>query len=321
MATVKTRILVISDTHNAPLHGSDHERAYREGLPKVDLVLHCGDMTEEGHLHEYENTLTMLSKIDAEMKLVIAGNHDISLDWDYYESMGKEVHKELHDDDLTRKALRLMNGRKAMQAGVTYLQEGTHSFRLSNGAKFTVWATPYQPAFCNWAFAYNGDQDRFNPTGHTTKYAEPIAQNPIPSSPNVDIMMTHGPPLGHLDRMPNGAYLGCRHLQRAAARVKPRLHCFGHIHEGRGAERVTWTSIQPDYDTEKSVASQEAIDGKDTILEGQIQPSHVDVSKSSSKPLQFGNETLMINASIMDGNNHPNFAPWVVELELPLYED
>ena len=44
--------------------------------------------------------------------------------------------------------------------------------------------------------------------------------------------MTHGPPKYILD-MIDGQSAGCEHLRRAISRVRPRLHCFGHIHSPR----------------------------------------------------------------------------------------
>lgn len=34
--------------------------------------------------------------------------------------------------------------------------------------------------------------------------------------------------------------MGCEMLRRAMWRVRPRLHVCGHVHEGRGVERVMW---------------------------------------------------------------------------------
>ena len=78
---ITTRFLIISDTHSASPEqniGKD-DIAFRPPLPEADVLLHCGDLTMLGHLHEYEKTLNMLENIDADLKLVIAGNHDISL--------------------------------------------------------------------------------------------------------------------------------------------------------------------------------------------------------------------------------------------------
>lgn len=42
-----------------------------------------------------------------------------------------------------------------------------------------------------------------------------------------------------------------------------------------------------------------------------------DASESSGSGLKQGQETLMVNASIMDVGYHPVNAPWVVDLDLP----
>lgn len=80
-AHVKTRFLVISDTHSASpdQNAGENDIAFRPPLPKADVLIHCGDLTMMGLIHEYEKTLDMLESIDADLKLVIAGNHDISL--------------------------------------------------------------------------------------------------------------------------------------------------------------------------------------------------------------------------------------------------
>ncbi|KAI9713836.1 MAG: hypothetical protein M1820_000566 [Bogoriella megaspora] len=321
-SNIKTRILILSDTHGASLFPcGDPTNAYREGLPKVDVVLHCGDLSRSGWLNEYENTLQMLAKLDAELKLVIAGNHDITLDPKYYQEQGSAIDGEYYKNDTSRRALQLMKGRKAMQAGVTFLHEGTHTFCLQSGAKFNVYASPYYPAsgdgtFPYMAYRYEKNQDRFNPKDKATKYMEWIADNPIPDFPGVDIVMTHTPPLGHLDQTLNGGFLGCRSLQRAMARATPRLHCFGHVHEGRGAEMVTWSGLRPDYDDEKSVKQRRRINVPSGL--GISEPSYIDASSEGDYPIAFGRDTLMVNAAIMDEENNPVQPPWIVDLDLPL---
>ena len=101
-----------------------------------------------GHLDEYERTLDMLQTIDAGLKLVIAGNHDISLDEQYYKRMGRHMQGKRYDADLPSKARELWMGERARKAGVTYLDEGSHDFVLRNGARLRVYASPYQPEFC-----------------------------------------------------------------------------------------------------------------------------------------------------------------------------
>jgi Icc-related predicted phosphoesterase len=50
----------------------------------------------------------------------------------------------------------------------------------------------------------------------------------------IDVLITHGPPHKILDYTRDGVYAGCEELLLAIERVKPKIHAFGHIHEGRG---------------------------------------------------------------------------------------
>ncbi|KAG7167777.1 UPF0046 protein T07D4.2-like [Homarus americanus] len=50
---------------------------------------------------------------------------------------------------------------------------------------------------------------------------------------DTDILMTHGPPLGHGDLTWRKERVGCVDLLSATKnKVKPAYHVFGHIHEG-----------------------------------------------------------------------------------------
>ena len=99
--------------------------------------------------------------------------------------------------------------------GVTYLQDSGAEI-----AGLRLWGAPWQPWFKNWAFnLHRGD---------------PIAAkwNMIPD--DTDILITHGPAYGILDRTFDGSVVGCEDLGLAIERVQPLLHICGHIHEGHG---------------------------------------------------------------------------------------
>ena len=82
------------------------------------------------------------------------------------------------------------------------------------------YGSPWQPEFMDFAFNL--------PRGDALKaYWERI-----PSE--TDVLITHGPPFGHGDRLFNGEAVGCNDLLKAVKRVQPVLHVFGHIHEGYG---------------------------------------------------------------------------------------
>lgn len=63
----KTRFVCVSDTHNAsPTNGSFK-------LPKGDVMIHAGDLTNQGTLSELQRTIDWIEQADYEAKIVIAG--------------------------------------------------------------------------------------------------------------------------------------------------------------------------------------------------------------------------------------------------------
>ncbi|NRS87458.1 Icc-related predicted phosphoesterase [Flavobacterium sp. 7E] len=51
---------------------------------------------------------------------------------------------------------------------------------------------------------------------------------------DTDILITHGPPFGILDLTASNYNAGCEMLLKKVNQIKPKLHVFGHIHEGYG---------------------------------------------------------------------------------------
>ena len=150
----------------------------------------------------------------------------------------------------------------------------------------------------------------------------PPAANPIPDHPNVDIMLTHGPPMGILDKTWRGEAVGCDHLLRAARRSRPLLHCFGHIHEGWGAARKDWEGGRLD---ELDVDLDQARENRCVHFDFSSKNERSDgvgqeATATKHPPLKWGEETLFINAAIMDVNYNPTNAPWLVDLDLPVRE-
>lgn len=103
-------------------------------------------------------------------------------------------------------------------AGVTYLND---SGTVIEGVRF--WGSPWQPWFHDWAFNL--------PRG------EALARVWARVPDDVQVLVTHGPPAGVLDRViaPPGQHVGCEMLrERLASLSALRLHVFGHIHEDYG---------------------------------------------------------------------------------------
>ncbi|KAL4963807.1 40S ribosomal protein S8e [Aspergillus stella-maris] len=331
--TTKTRLLLLSDTHTtppAPPHSS--ASPYRSPLPNAKILLHAGDITKVGLASEHISMLDVLKAHPAELKIVIAGNHDITLDEEYYTKVGWLRHRTTLESPAAIKAL--YTSPDALAHGIIYMEEETRTFRLpSTGAKFTVYASPYTPEFCAWAFAYPRSEDRFNPSSSSS----PAPAAPISDYPGVDICLTHGPPMGVLDRVvPSGESVGCEHLFRAVRRAKPALHVFGHIHEGYGAKRVEWEGTRsqsqsqsqscslsdgagtgPGFETEIKRIEDVPWDREDVMDQ---RGAYVDLTSDSKRPLRRGEETVFVNASVVTVKYEGLNAPWVVDLDLQIDE-
>lgn len=86
----------------------------------------------------------------------------------------------------------------------------------------SFWGSPVTPVFHHWAF----NRSEAEIAGHWARIPE-----------QVDVLITHGPPYGVLDQvLPERRPVGCPELAKAVRQVRPRLHVFGHIHEGYGSE-------------------------------------------------------------------------------------
>lgn len=90
-----------------------------------------------------------------------------------------------------------------------------------------IWGSPATPWFRGAAFNYHRGEE--------------IAKiwSLIPDK--LDILITHGPPHGILDRTWFGLKVGCKDLQKKVEEIKPRLHIFGHIHEQAGRKIIDQT--------------------------------------------------------------------------------
>ncbi len=87
-----------------------------------------------------------------------------------------------------------------------------------NGTR--IWGSPVSPWFHDWAFGPHRGAE-------ICKHWDLIPND-------TDILVTHGPPANILDRTIQGESVGCIDLMAAVQRVRPKVHVFGHIHEGYG---------------------------------------------------------------------------------------
>ncbi|KAJ3461495.1 hypothetical protein MRS44_010048 [Fusarium solani] len=322
---IKTRFLILSDTHGLKF------KEDRKPHESADVAIHCGDLTGHSKLHDFKQAIELLKEIEAPLKIVIAGNHDFSLDDSAFEQKITEASR-LAQEDLEDSikaeygdygdARRLLH--EARDQGIVFLEEGSYQFTLDNSALLKVYASPYTPTTSNssdWGFQYGGAHEFTIEKG-------------------TDIVVTHGPPHGIMDMTTERQRVGCPQLFAAVAKAQPKLHCFGHVHNSWSAKLVAWRptiSDQPshfsDVDNGKSLVIEnlsrlkrskfESIQDRkareDTAERYKSQrccrTSHCD---GDDWPLGPG-ETLFVNAAVM-GDDELSQYPWLVDIELEPYQ-
>lgn len=151
------------------------------------------------------------------------GNHDITLDEGFYAEYGLRFHNQYPQD--SRACIDLFKD----YPSITYLNHESATICLTNEegprTTFKVFGSPFSPANGLWAFGYLPEE--------AVKLWEQV---PL----DADIVLTHTPPKYHCDESKGRGATGCESLRRALSQVRPRLAICGHVHEGRGAERVRW---------------------------------------------------------------------------------
>ncbi|KAL3711077.1 hypothetical protein TMatcc_004874 [Talaromyces marneffei ATCC 18224] len=270
MATnISTTFLIMSDSHGKQLLS-------KPPAEHIDVAIHCGDLTQESKLDEFKTTLRHLQDVNADLKLVIAGNHDFTLDVPAFESIVRNTRPPL-EPELVRK---------------TYGDYGSYEFKLRNGALLRVYASPYTPSL-----------------GHRFDIPE-----------DVDVVITHGPPKGILDYTGSQQRAGCPHLFQAIAHARPRLHCFGHIHEGWGGKLVTWrrhvaSDLPPSHFTHIDHARSTLL-GSLAGLSDARQDRDLDLFTADYDFSEQEPQTLFLNVALQ-GTPEMGQIPWVTKIPLP----
>lgn len=177
-----------------------HQLHEQVTLPEGDVLVHCGDFTNRGTDGALKSFLTWLSAQPHEYKVFICGNHEMGID-------------------------RGPNRKQKLELIENFTKENPKMFYLENsevvinGVKF--YGSPITPWFFDWAW--------------NVRRGAPIAAawDQIPDDTNV--LMTHGPPYGILDRVENDygrdPHQGCFDLRERTKKLSAlKVHAFGHLH-------------------------------------------------------------------------------------------
>lgn len=212
----KTRFIIISDTHNQ--HAGLAGKTAARRMPAGDVLLYCGDLTGRGHPQEIEAFNAWLEEQPYDYKVGTCGNHDFLFQ--------KDRHKALY----------------LFTAGEMLIDQEFILPLKGTDNTLKIWGTPWNPWFHDWAFNLERGGEM----------AAIWAMVPD----DVDILLTHTPPFQIHDMVDNRhgrGPQGCEDLRHrmdeiayASGEMKHRLHCFGHIHEGRGhstSMATMWTYV------------------------------------------------------------------------------
>lgn len=214
----KIRFVCISDTHGKVEGSKLH-------MPPGDVLLHAGDFTQKGHMKEIEKFNSYnLGALPYKVKVVIAGNHDLTFDDNITEASLRTfgVQKSTVESYLSERGLKSV---KQMLTSAIYLEDS-----LVTVCGIKIYGAPWQPVFCDWGF--------------NLKRGEDILKKWQTIPTDIDILMTHGPPVGHGDLTGGNNNVGCVELLNTIQkRVKPKFHVFGHIHEGYGVTSDGYTTF------------------------------------------------------------------------------
>lgn len=168
-------------------------------IPEGDMLICAGDFSMRAKSYEVTQFAEWFNQQPHKYKVIVPGNHDVACEGDRpwcKEEFSPAVYLD-HEE--------------------------------SKVAGYRVFGSPYSSSIYEpspWAFDYPPNGDR----------SERLWSQ-IPDG--IDILITHGPPKGILDvvldpHVGEDQHVGDVNLLYHVKRVIPKVHIFGHIHEGYG---------------------------------------------------------------------------------------
>ena len=135
----------------------------------------------------------------------------------------------LEDQDYAKKFVVPGNHDGQIYSGVSWVDKYILDRCLDDLDRIRVYGFPHTSWFPN-----------VNPGCDYYMLEKGVMEEAVGLMPNdLDILISHGPPWGILDRKKTkGKHLGCKHLLKYVTQNPPKLHVFGHIHEGYGEKKV-----------------------------------------------------------------------------------
>ncbi|RAH81256.1 hypothetical protein BO86DRAFT_363450 [Aspergillus japonicus CBS 114.51] len=255
------RVVCISDTHT--LEWAD--------IPDGDLLIHAGDLSNDGSAREIQQAVNWLRRLPHAHKVVICGNHD-----SYFDVRSRRP----EDRDDAAAAAAAASSYATISSSTASLRSlpsddldridwGDIHYLQHSSITLTFPATSPSPSVPSSSSSqttpllhYHYHHPNNNRPRTLTLYGAPQIPAIAPLGPehaftyppqhdawagtvpaSTDILITHTPPAAHLDLSPIFS-TGCPALLAEAWRVRPALHVFGHIHAAYGLERCYYDEAQ-----------------------------------------------------------------------------
>lgn len=171
-------------------------------IPEGDVFIHAGDFSMKASTEYLCSFSSWVNKLPHKHKIIIAGNHDMAC-----EQMGRLQTKEIFSPAI-------------------YLD---HEYcQIDDVMFFGSPYTSYIDEPSSWFFDYPRNGELAHRLWGSLIDAEKI-----------NVLITHGPPYGILDKVSDphegeDPHVGEKYLLDVIRNHMPKVHIFGHIHEGYG---------------------------------------------------------------------------------------
>lgn len=187
------RVVFLSDTHG-----------FNEKIPvpEGDLLIHCGDATNEGTIQEVGAFTSWFGNLPHKHKVFVAGNHD----WLFQKQPG--LAKQM-----------------CLDYGITYLED-----RGTTIEGLHIYGTPWTPNFMEWAFMLDEEEDLYEKFQHIPSGLDILVTHGPPFGVLDEVRDNY-----------KLRYCGSKALKDVVEKQKPRVHAFGHIHMGYGQKQTEHT--------------------------------------------------------------------------------
>lgn len=183
--------------------------------PGGDILILCGDYTASDKMTQWAEFFSWFKNQDYKKKILIAGNHD-----NFFMSGWPKNQKEASELASVQEWLEKVDD-EFEAPDFEYLCDSGCEV-VTNGNRLKIWGTP-------WTLKFPGINPRC--CAFTLNSEEEMKEKLDLIPDDIDILISHSPPYGILDKNTQGKHCGSKALLETIHRVKPKYHFFGHIHE------------------------------------------------------------------------------------------